>query len=140
MGRTAGYATEKRTRMLEYLRENSDRDVCVKELSEYLASVGITVNVTTIYRYMDKLVQDGNVLKHSLENDGTSTYQYIEPNHSCHNHLHMKCSGCGTIYHMDCEFMEEFQRHIYEHHHFALECRTSMLYGLCEQCQGKKLL
>lgn len=140
MARTAGYATEKRAKMLEYLKEHSDRDVCVKEIEEYLSQNNITVNVTTIYRYIDKLVQEEIVLKHTSENGNTCTYQYIDPNHSCHNHLHMKCSSCGRIYHMDCEFMDEFQRHIYEHHHFALECRTSMLYGLCEHCQGKKIM
>ena len=135
MGRASSYATEKRAKILEYLKAHQDEDVSVKEIELYLQKREIAVNVTTIYRYLDKLEQEGQVLKHMAENGNTASFQYINPEHACHNHLHMKCSGCGRIFHMDCSFMDEFQRHIYEHHHFTLECRTSMLYGLCENCR-----
>ena len=140
MGRTTGYSTEKRNKILEYLVSHKDEDVSVKDIEQYLKDIGMSVNMTTIYRYLDKLAADGKVLKHVEENGGKSTFQYVQPNHSCHNHLHMKCSGCGKIYHMDCSFMNEFKEHIFEHHHFVLECKTSMLYGLCEKCSQTGLI
>lgn len=135
MERNSGYATKKRSMILEYLKEHSDKDVTVREIEEKLnqREEG-SVNMTTIYRYLDKLAGEGIVLKHISENGKKSTFQYVEPNHECHNHLHMKCSNCGRIYHIDCSFMDELKEHIYQHHHFKLECRTSMLYGLCEAC------
>lgn len=140
MARASSYATEKRAKILEYLKEHRDEDVSVRDIELHLQKSGIAVNVTTIYRYLDKLEQEGQVLRHTSENGTTSSFQYVQPENACHNHLHMKCSNCGKIYHMDCSFMQEFERHIYEHHHFALSCRTSMLYGLCEDCQGKRIL
>lgn len=135
MSRSGSYSTEKRAKILEYLKSHSDEDVCVKDIETHIRCCdGISVNVTTIYRYLDKLEKEGQVLKHSSEDGMKTTYQYAEYEQSCQNHLHMKCSLCGRIQHMDCEFMDEFKKHMYEHHRFALECRTSMLYGICESC------
>ena len=139
MSRTGSYSTEKRAKILKYLENHSDDDVCVKDIEEHLRdNDGISVNVTTIYRYLDKLAKDGQILKHSSENGMNTTFQYIKSEHSCHNHLHMKCSNCGKIQHMDCGFMDEFKKHMYEHHRFILECKTSMLYGICEACSNKE--
>lgn len=135
MERSSCYATKKRSMILEYLMEHSDKDVTVKEIEEKLnQKEADSVNMTTIYRYLDKLAKEGMVLKHTSENGKKSTFQYVEPSHECQNHLHMKCSNCGRIYHIDCGFMDELKEHIYKHHHFTLLCKTSMLYGICEEC------
>jgi Fur family ferric uptake transcriptional regulator len=130
------YATKKRSMILEYLKEHSDQDVSVKEIEERLNQKSEkAVNMTTIYRYLDKLASEGAVLKHTSENGKQSTFQYVEPESECVNHLHMKCSSCGRIYHINCDFMEEIRQHIYTHHKFMIECKTSMLYGICENCR-----
>lgn len=134
MKRADSYSTEKRNKIMEYLITHKDEDVSVKDIELHLTSEGISTNITTIYRYLDKLVSQGTLLKHMDGNGSKSTFQYVQPDSACHNHLHMKCSNCGRIYHMDCGFMMEFSRHIYEHHSFMLDCKTSMLYGLCKQC------
>lgn len=137
MGRTGNYSTEKRAKILEYLKNNNDKDVSVKEIENYLLNdINISVNVTTIYRYLDKLVKDGAILKHTNENGNGTTYQYASLKQQCHSHLHIKCSNCGKIIHMNCDFMDELKSHIYQHHRFILECKTSMLYGLCEACNN----
>lgn len=138
MKRAGSYSTEKRNKIMEYLITHKDENISVKEIELYLEKEGIGANISTIYRYLDKLVEEGSVLKHIDEAKNKSTFQYILPDGECYNHLHMICSGCGRIYHMDCEFMNEFARHIYEHHDFTLECKTSMLYGLCGKCAGIK--
>lgn len=136
MKRSTGYATEKRNKILEYLIKHNDEDISVRDIEVHLNDQGMTANVSTIYRYLEKLEEDGKILKRVSEHGGKSTFQYVNPDAECHNHLHMKCSECGKIYHMDCYFMKEFQQHIFEHHHFALECKTSILYGVCENCRN----
>lgn len=136
MSRASSYSTEKRGRILEYLKANKDKDVSVKDIEDGVNSGGdMSINVTTIYRYLDKLEKQGFILKHVGEDGGKSTFQYINPEKSCHNHLHMKCTSCGRIMHMDCGFMDEFMSHIKEHHGFNIECKTSMIYGVCDSCR-----
>lgn len=137
MSSTGGYSTGKRIKILEYLKQHSDEDICVKDIEQHLKKEDkISVNASTIYRYLNKLEKEGHVLKHAGENSIKSSFQYINPEYKCHSHLHMKCSSCGRLKHLDCSFMEEFQRHINEHHHFLIECKTSMLYGICENCRS----
>ena len=50
-----GYATTSRKKILEYLMANSDRTVTVTDIDQYLKKHDNEVNITTIYRYLDKL-------------------------------------------------------------------------------------
>lgn len=136
-----GYATTKRAKILEYLKLHSDKSVSIKEIEDYLINeINLSISFSTIYRYLDKLALEGTVLKHYNEDNNVSTYQYSKPNLACHNHLHMKCGSCGKIYHMDCSFMEDLKNHIFEHHGFMLECKKSMLYGICDECQKNDMI
>ena len=54
-----GYATTSRKKILEYLMANSDRTVTVTDIDQYLKKHDNEVNITTIYRYLDKLAKEG---------------------------------------------------------------------------------
>lgn len=136
MARENGYSTQKRLMILDYLKEHSDKDVSVRDIENHINNNSDKkINITTIYRYLDKLENNGQVLKHMDANGKKASFQYIVPNTECHSHLHLKCSKCETIYHLDCDFMDDFKQHIFSHHKFLLECSSSMLYGLCEKCR-----
>ncbi len=134
---TISYSTVKGNKILECLKYNSNSDMTVKDIEAVLKSAGLDVNISTIYRNLDKLEHQGLIIKRVDESGNKSTYQYAEPENQCHEHLHMKCSGCGKVYHLDCEFMKDFKSHMLEHHGFTLECKSSMLYGMCELCSSQ---
>ena len=128
-----GYNTQGRTRILEYLKENSDRTVDVNDIR---CAVGGNLNITTIYRYLDKLTSDGTVMKYVAENGTRAVYQFVEEARHCEDHLHMQCTKCGAIIHLDCSFMDEFAEHVLREHGFRIQCRNSIIYGLCEKCSN----
>ena len=132
------YATTTRKKILEYLQQNSDRTVTVADIDTYLKSHESEVNLTTIYRYLDKLAKEGTVIKYVAEKGSQATYQYVEKGHHCEKHLHLKCVSCGCIIHLECEFMDEIAEHILKDHGFELQCKNSILYGLCRECRKKK--
>lgn len=130
----SGYATASRKKMLEYLKQNSDRAVSANNIWMYLRECDSEVNITTIYRYLDKLAKDGTVMKYVAEKGGQAVYQYVELGHRCEEHLHLKCVKCGKIIHLECAFMDEICAHILSEHGFMLQCRNSILYGVCREC------
>ncbi|MGN0141746.1 MAG: Fur family transcriptional regulator [Roseburia sp.] len=132
-----GYATASRRKILDFLQNNSDRTVTVGDIGDYLRESGSEVNVTTIYRYLDKLEKEGTVIRYVTEKGGQTAYQYVELGHHCEEHLHLKCVKCGCIIHLDCAFMGEIAEHIRKDHGFALQCRNSILYGVCKNCGEK---
>lgn len=123
---------------MDYLIANRDRTVSVSDIGSHMEELECPVNVTTIYRYLDKLEKDGNIIKYNKEKSGKATYQYVDSAHHCEEHLHLKCVGCGAVIHLDCHFMDEIAEHIGKDHDFAIQCRNSVIYGLCSQCRKKE--
>lgn len=131
----SGYATASRRRILDFLKNNSNRTVTAADIDTYLRENDSEVNITTIYRYLDKLAQEGTVMKYVAEKGGKAAYQYVELGHRCEEHLHLKCVKCGSIIHLECAFMDEISEHISKDHGFALQCKNSILYGTCKNCR-----
>lgn len=130
-----GYATSGRKTILEYLINQSDKAVTVNDILTYLKSIHKPKNPSTVYRYLDELVKTGQVLKHKEFHGEIASYQYISLR--CHSHLHMQCSGCGKIIHLDCGFMDQVAAHLNIEHGFSLTYNSSILRGLCERCKVK---
>lgn len=133
-----GYTTACRTKMLEFLQASSARAVSVREIGEFLRQNEISVNVTTIYRYLDKLERDGTVLSYTAEGGKMMVYQYVDRDRRCDEHLHLQCIRCGRMMHLDCKFMEEITKHIQEEHDFQMQCKNSVIYGICKPCRIAK--
>ena len=86
----SGYATNSRRKILDFLKCNCDRTVTAADIDQYLKRNGDAVNITTIYRYLDKLATDGTVMKYVAEAGGKAVYQYVELGQHCDEHLHLK--------------------------------------------------
>ena len=135
---STGYKTENRRRIIEYLQSSMDTTVSVKEIHDYLSEHDCNVNLTTIYRFLDKLEKEGTVISYVSEKGDKTTYQYVGETGHCSNHLHLKCVKCGRIIHLDCHFMEDIAGHIENHHDFVIQCKNSIIYGICKDCQNKE--
>ena len=133
-----GYATVSRKKILDFLKQSSERTVTAAEISAYLKEQDSEVNITTIYRYLDKLEREGTVMKYLAEKGSQAGYQYVELGHRCEEHLHLKCMECGRIIHLECAFMEQIAEHIRRDHGFLLQCRNSILYGTCRECRQRE--
>ena len=136
MARSDGYNTKTRQLILDYLINNRQHAVSASNILEHLEAQGANPNPTTVYRYLDKLAKDGTVIKYVAEKGCQAAYQYVEPGRGCEQHLHLKCVKCGKIIHLECHFMEEISHHIEESHGFTLQCKNSILYGVCKECKG----
>jgi Fur family ferric uptake transcriptional regulator len=131
------YNTKNREAIMEYLEAHKEHSFSAYDVNEYMWNKGINVNITTIYRNLDKLIEEGAVTKYKTSEDGFCRYQYALPDAKCESHIHMQCRECGKILHLECHFMEEIKTHLYEYHGFELECHGSVLMGLCRECSDK---
>ena len=136
MGRKE-YKTKSRKLILQYLIEEKEHTVSISDILDFLKEQEELVNVSTIYRYLDKLVSEGKVMKYQNEEGKKAVFQYIEEENTCQQHLHMQCVKCGRVIHLNCGFMEEIKAHMMEHHRFRLQCHNSILYGICSDCEKK---
>ncbi|MFQ9891940.1 MAG: Fur family transcriptional regulator [Emergencia sp.] len=129
------YRTTGRRKMLDYLMENRNSTVSAGDIGRHMKAQGCPVNITTIYRYLDKLEKDGNVIRYVSEKGENAVYQYVTADRDCEEHLHLKCTLCGNISHLDCGFMSEIVDHMERDHGFTLQCKNSVIYGMCSNCR-----
>jgi Fur family ferric uptake transcriptional regulator len=131
------YKTKYRDWMQKYFARHADEKVRAKDIYEKMTADGFAVNLTTVYRNLDRLEKENILQGHKAASDDEKFYQYMQPKLDCGSHLHLLCSRCGRIIHLNCGFMDEISAHLMRDHGFQLDCRQSMLVGLCADCRKK---
>lgn len=125
------YNTKQKSALINFLKDNGGIHTTAADIANGLKSQGIKIGTATVYRHLDRLVTDGLVKKYIT--DGGACYQYGE---DCHgNHFHLKCISCDTLFHVDCDFLENLAPHILEHHKFKVDNTRTVMYGICEKCR-----
>ena len=130
------YHSRYRIRILQYFEEQPDRRMSAAGVYEKMTEEGMHVNLATVYRNLDRLVQDQMLIALKAPEEEEKYYQYMRPGLKCAEHLHLCCSRCGKVIHLNCGFMREIQEHLMEDHGFLLDCGESMLTGLCSECRA----
>ncbi|MBR6568364.1 MAG: transcriptional repressor [Clostridia bacterium] len=128
------YNTKQKKLISEFFEGNTEKQFTCDEISEALKIKGTPVGKTTVYRYVEKLVNEGKIRKITGGISKSALYQYIDEDMNCNSHMHLKCLKCGEFFHLGCDFLNSVNDHIYEHHRFRVDNSKSVLYGLCEKC------
>ena len=99
------YNTKQKDKILDVI-VNFGHEFTIKDIHNKLDGVGLT----TIYRFIDKLV-DSKILNKTIGNDNITYYQYLE---QCDNdnHFYLKCDKCGNTFHVDCDCIGNLKSHI----------------------------
>lgn len=129
----SSYVTRQREQILAYIRANAGRHVAAEDILAHLQDIGAGVGKATVYRTLDRLVEQGVVRKYILGEGRRACYQYWDGGH-CREHYHLKCERCGRLFHLECDFLSELSRHVLEHHKFVVNDAKMVLYGICEAC------
>ncbi|MBE7049772.1 MAG: transcriptional repressor [Ruminococcaceae bacterium] len=131
---TRGYNTKQRMSLLNIFKECPQKCFSAKEL---IRMPEVNLGEATVYRTLSKFEKEGLIKKYIGSNSEGALYQYSENQEECNHHFHLKCTGCGTLIHMDCHLMDSFKDHIKDEHKFFLDIGKTTLYGLCDNCNGK---
>lgn len=127
-----GYETKQSRLVDSFLKENTEKHFSAEDVYFALVSKGEKIGRTTVYRQLDKLVETGKVRKFIVGENDACCYQYNDEH--CHNHYHLKCSGCGRLIHTECDFLDKLSKHIFDDHQFAIDGSKTVLYGTCKSC------
>ena len=101
------YKTKQRDLILGYIERNKDKHLTADGIADYMKNQEKPVSRSTVYRYLDVLVNEGHVRKYVIEEGKCCCYQYISKENTCSNHYHFKCSRCMKLFHMDCEMLDK---------------------------------
>ena len=128
MERNSNYKTKQKDIILDKIKSIKE-EFTVKELYSKLNK---EIGLTTIYRFIDKLVEDGTVTK-IVHSNNSIYYQYLEEcNHD--NHFYLKCNKCGEMIHIDCDCINEFIDIVKNNHNFYINTKNIIIDGTCNKC------
>lgn len=128
------YQTKQKSYILNILKENKDKHLNAEEIFMILKEQNLSVSLATLYRYLDKLVNENIVRKYTSSHLGKACYQYIDSHCHKHNHFHLICLKCNKLIHLDCDLIDSFLSHVEEHHKFKISKEKVVYYGYCDEC------
>lgn len=125
------YNTHQRKALIEFLQSNSEKAFTIEEI---VCSMNENeISQSTAYRLMTKLVEEGLVHRSVKGNSRSFLYQFIN-NEKCEGHLHIKCTDCGKVYHLDHDVSALIQNDIKKNTAFEIDSHTVLL-GKCGTCK-----
>ena len=119
----------------DFLLKNADKQYTVDELYEALMLEGATIGKSSLYRLLEKLSGEGLVRKFKREDDTFTAFQFAGDRKDCELHLHLKCSECGRLVHLECNRSLSLIEHVCKEHGFFIDNKKSVLYGTCKDCK-----
>ena len=131
------YNTKQKQIIYNFLSENSSELLTCDEILDGLKQQSTPVGKATLYRFLDMLVSSGDARKVMDESKKSAAYQLLDKEMNCDGHMHLKCTSCGSLVHLGCDFMHSVGEHILKHHEFRIDNSRTLIYGLCNKCSGK---
>jgi Fur family ferric uptake transcriptional regulator len=93
---------------------------------------GGTVGLSTVYRHLQSLVDEGVVdVIHNA--DGEATYRYCGDTGDRHHH-HLVCRRCGRTEEIEGRAVERWAGEVAARHGYAQVDHTVELFGVCPSC------
>lgn len=127
----SSYKTVQKEKIIEVIK-NYNHDFTINDIYNSLDN---QVGLTTIYRMINKLIDEGMVSK--LVNDNKDTYYQYLGKCEHNNHFYLKCDKCGNLEHVDCDCIIDLYNHINQKHQFMINKNKIIINGLCNKCSRR---
>lgn len=121
----AEYKTEQRRLLSEFMEKHNELALSADGWSKKLKEEGYNLGRTTVYRTLLKMEKEGRAI--SSKEHRHTRYQIS----ACTgDHLHLKCTGCGKLYHLSHEHSHALKNSLPEG--FSI---NNVIYGICAECE-----
>lgn len=131
------YKTTQRTQLYDFLKEHPHSYFTVKQLADTLSNTGADISISAIYRNLSDLVEAGTIKKTVKKNSREAYYRYIDSD-VCRDEIHVMCSMCGKIFHMNDTMSLFIQEQLMLQHRFELDKSKTVISGVCAECRAHK--
>ncbi len=137
MTRRSTYQTRQMKELREFLASTDGKHVTVKDICRYFDEAARPVGTATVYRNLEKLVEEGIVAKYSADPSDSACFSYMGSGEECCHPVcfHLKCQKCGRLIHLECDEITRLSEHMLRAHGFELNPVRTVFYGLCEDCR-----
>lgn len=128
------YQTKQQELILDCLMKQKSRFLTVEQFMGCLQKDGVQVGQTTVYRFLERLAKEQEVMKLPMEDGSRIRYCYSDKEALCKPGK-LVCLTCGRFISLECSKMDDFLMHIYEEHGFEPDKSHLIFYGYCSHCK-----
>ena len=104
----------------------------VDEIQTCVNRTAPTINKATIYRTMNRMVEDGEIIR-IVGDDGAFHYDA-----TLDAHYHMLCEECGALSDVDMPVLPQIDQYFPPDSDFRLTGHDVIFRGICSKCRAKK--
>lgn len=120
--------TKQRTAVAEALEAQGEFR-SAQEIYDIVRQRGDSVGLTTVYRALQAMAEDGQV-DVIVRGDGESVYRQCSPSH----HHHLVCRSCRSTVEIDAPDVERWAVDVASQHGFRDVTHTVEVFGVCAHC------
>jgi Fur family ferric uptake transcriptional regulator len=128
--RERGYRITPQREMIISILAHSGRHLSAEEIFAEVQKQTQSVNITTVYRVLDLLHEEGLASRNDL---GEGKIFYATTEHG--SHIHLICRQCGYIIDADYELMLPLEEGFSQEYQFKPDLKHLSIFGLCDQCK-----
>ncbi len=131
------YRTKQREELLHYFETRPNVHTTANEVCGYFREKQIRIGQATVYRQLEQMVDDGILNKYIIDANTPACFEYVGREEHVHDEVcfHCKCEKCGKLIHLHCDELNGIASHLDEEHHFLLDPKRTVFYGICEECR-----
>jgi Fur family ferric uptake transcriptional regulator len=109
----------------------SEKPMAAMELVEALDGRGLSVNKTTVYRELEKLLLKGEISEVDF-GEGQKRYEITHGDH----HHHAVCTNCEAVVELEIEpQLQQIQSSVAKQSGFRIQKHLVEFFGLCRRCE-----
>lgn len=133
------YKTKQAEMILTCLKSIPNQHVTANDVRHYFLNKNLSISTATIYRQLEKMVDEGILMKYIVDNTNSACFAYVDEkeNTVVPMQYHFKCLSCGKIIHIQCKEIDHLQQHVLNEHGFSLDPQRLVFYGTCQACRTK---
>lgn len=130
--RQRGYRMTPQREMIIEALAHSGGHITAEEIFDQVRSRTRSINLATVYRTLDLLVEVGFASRADLRN-GYAVYATAQHG----PHIHLVCKACGQVVDADHSLLAPINELLRGKHGFKADLEHLSIAGLCAGCQGK---
>lgn len=125
------YNTEQRNILLSFLQTHPDTMFSASQIETELKEKKISRSA--VYRNLAELEAENKIKRCTKNGTRQIFYQYFDTQ-SCRNHIHLSCTKCGKIFHMENPTADLIVNNVEKAAGFEISRGDTTLYGICKSC------
>jgi Fur family ferric uptake transcriptional regulator len=131
--RARGHRLTPQREMILQAVAHAGRHVTAEEIFERVQEKTRAVNIATVYRTLDLLVELGMASRADL---GDGKVSYSSELHG--QHIHLVCRRCGRVIEAGHELVAPLEAKLAEEHGFEADLGHFAIPGLCSKCRSEE--